>query len=108
VAVVLSVPFLVTGNFVAYVRALVAPGSSPVIRIRCVFSFSGLGALLSWFHDIFGWILTKFIAAMIPFTLIALVVTGILCYKRRITALQAALAGFLVFVAFITASIISI
>jgi len=36
---------------------------------------------------------------MIPLLLIALVVTGILCYKRRITALQAALAGFLVFVA---------
>ena len=99
VAVVLSVPFLVTGNFVAYVRALVAPGSSPGYQDPLCFSFSGLGALLSWFHDIFGWDTTKFIAAMIPLLLIALVVTGILCYKRRITALQAALAGFLVFVA---------
>jgi hypothetical protein len=99
VAVVLSVPFLVTGNFVAYVRALVAPGSSPGYQDPLCFSFSGLGALLSWFHDIFGWDTTRFIAAMIPLLLIALVVTGILCYKRRITALQAALAGFLVFVA---------
>jgi len=46
VAVVLSVPFLVTGNFVAYVRALgLRPDRRRVYQDPLCFSFSGLGAL---------------------------------------------------------------
>ena len=98
VALVISVPFLVTGNFFAYVRSIVAPGDSPGYQDPLCFSFSGFGALFSWFHDVFGWDTTKFIVIMVPLLVIALVVTGILCYKRRITPLQGMLAGFLVFV----------
>jgi hypothetical protein len=95
---VISLPFLVTGNFFAYVRAIVAPGSSPGYQDPLCFSFSGLGAFLSWLHDIFGWDTTMWITLMLPLLVIVLIITGIFCYKKRITPLQAMLAGFLVFV----------
>jgi hypothetical protein len=100
VAALISIPFVVTGNFVAYFHSLFIPGSPPGYQDPLVFSFSGGGALLTYFHDVFGWDTTRLITCTTFLLIGALVITGYLCYKRKIMPLQGMLAGFLVFVAF--------
>jgi hypothetical protein len=93
-----SIPFCVTGNFIAYARSIIFAGSSPGYQDPLRFSFSGSGALLTHLHNVFGWNTTTLISFTLPLLIIALVITAILCYWRRITPLQGALAGFLVFI----------
>ena len=93
-----SIPFCITGNFIAYARSIIFAGSSPGYQDPLCFSFSGSGALLTHLHNVFGWNTTTLISFTLPLLIIALVITAILCYWRRITPLQGALAGFLVFI----------
>ena len=95
-----SLPFLLTGNVLSYARSLFLPASAPGYQWPLCFSFSGSGALLTYLHDVFGWDTTDLISFMIPVMIIALSITAMLCYWRRITPLQGALAGFLVFISF--------
>ena len=99
VIVAFSIPFLVTGNFISYCRSLLFPGESPGYQWPLCFSFGGSGALLTYVHNVFGWDTTGLIMLTIPVLIIALVITALLCYWRKITPLQGALAGFLVFIA---------
>ena len=98
VIALISIPFCVTGNFIAYARSIIFAGAAPGYQNPLCFSFSGTGALLTFLHNVFGWDTTIVITLTLPLLLIALIVTTILCYRRRITPLQGALAGFLVFV----------
>jgi hypothetical protein len=63
------------------------------------FSFGGSGALLTYLHDVYKWNTAGLILLTIPVLIIALIITALLCYWRKITPLQGALAGFLVFIA---------
>jgi uncharacterized membrane protein len=99
-AALISIPFLVTGNFMDYAHSLFVPGSPPGYQDPLCFSFSGGGALLTQLHNVFGWDTTGLISYTTYILIAALLFTGFLCYKRRITALQGMLAGFLVFIAF--------
>lgn len=98
VIILLSVPFLLTGNYYAYARSIFAPGSLPGYQSPLSFSFSGIGAVLSYLHDIFGWDTSSLIILTIPVMLIALIVAAVLSYKKSISPLQAALTGFLIFI----------
>ena len=98
VIAVISLPFLVTGNFLAYARAIVLPGQVSGYQSPLCFCFSGTGALLTYLHNVFGWDMTTWISFTLPLMIIGLSATAILCYFRRITPLQGALAGFLVFI----------
>ena len=100
VIAVISIPFLVTGNLIPYARSIFIAGSPPGYQDPLVFAFSGLGSLLTFLHDTFFWENTRLISLTIPFLVITFIITAILSYKRWITPLQGALAGFLVFVAF--------
>ena len=73
-------------------------GRGPVIQSPLCFAFSGPGALLTYLHNIFGWDTTAWISFTLPLLIIGLTATAILCWFRRITPLQGALAGFLVFI----------
>jgi len=55
VVVGLSIPFLITGNVMPYLKAIVFPGQEPGYQYPLVFAFSGSGALLTYLHDTFGW-----------------------------------------------------
>ena len=100
VIAVISIPFLVTGNLIPYARSIFIAGSPPGYQDPLVFAFSGLGSLLTFLHDTFFWENTRLISLTIPLLVITFILTAILSYKRWITPLQGALAGFLVFVAF--------
>ena len=99
VIAVFLLPFLVRGNFVSYARSLILPEEAPGYQWPLCFSFGGSGALLTYLHNVFGWDTAGLITLTIPVLFIALVVTAILCFWRKITPLQGALAGFLVFIA---------
>ena len=98
VAVVLSIPFLITGNLLPYARALFLPGSQPVYQNPLCFTFSGSGALLTYLHNVFGWDTEGLIMFTIPLLAIAIIITAIFSYRRLITPLQGALAGILLFI----------
>jgi len=99
VIVAFSIPFLVTGNFISYCRSLLFPGELPGYQWPLCFSFGGSGALLTYLHNVFKWDTAGLILLTIPALIIALIITALLCYWRKITPLQGALAGFLVFIA---------
>lgn len=96
--ILLSIPFLVTGNFYSYVHSLFFPGSTPGYQNPLVFAFSGSGALLTYLNNVFGWETSGLLAFSIPLLVITLIITAVLSYKKAITPLQGALVGFLVFI----------
>jgi hypothetical protein len=98
VVAAISLPFVVTGNFYAYLRAIVMPGQGSGYQSPLCFCFSGPGALLTYLHNVFGWDTTTWISFTLPLMIVCLAATAILCYFRRITPLQGALAGFLAFI----------
>lgn len=96
--ILLSIPFLFTGNFYSYARSLFFPGSTPGYQNPLVFAFSGSGALLTYLHNVFGWETSGLLGFSILLLVITLIITAVLSYKKAITPLQGALVGFLVFI----------
>lgn len=100
VAIAISIPFLLTGNFLDYARSLFLPGQAPDYHFPLVYAFSGIGALLTYLHQVFGWATGGLLPFTIPITLIAIVAVMILSYRRLVTPAQGALAGFLALLSF--------
>jgi hypothetical protein len=100
VVVLLSIPFLFTGNFHAYAKSLFLPGAAPVYQYPLCFALSGSGALLTYLHNAFGWETGALLPFTVPVFAIALATTAVLSYRTEATPVQGALAGFLVFVSF--------
>ena len=100
VVAVISIPFLVTGNLIPYARSIFIAGSPPGYQDPLVFAFSGLGALLTFLHNTIFLDATGLISLTVPLLIIVFIITAIFSYKRWISPLQGALAGFLVFIAF--------
>jgi Gpi18-like mannosyltransferase len=98
VVVVFSTPFLFTGNFAAYARSLLLPGQEPTYQFPLVYSFGGIGALLTYLHNVFGWETGRFIPFTIPLTVTAVFAVIFFSYRRQITPAQGALASFLAFI----------
>jgi len=100
VVVVLSIPFLATGNFMEYARSLLLPGKALSYQVPLVYAFSGSGALLTYLHDVFGWETIRFIPFTIPLIAASVAAVAVFSYRRAITPAQGALAGFLAFIGF--------
>jgi hypothetical protein len=100
VVVLLSLPFLLTGNWVSYARSVLLPGSAPVYQYPLCFALSGSGALLTHLHSVFGWDTGVLLPLTIPAMVIALAGTAVMSYRNGVSLLQGALVGFLVFVSF--------
>jgi hypothetical protein len=99
VVIVISIPFLLTGNFSAYVHSLFLPGEAPTYQFPLVYAFGGIGALLTYLHSVFGWATGRFIPFTIPLTVTAVAAVIVFSYRRVVTPAQGALAGFLAFIA---------
>jgi hypothetical protein len=100
VVVLLTLPFLLTGNWVSYARSVFLPGWAPDYQYPLYFAFSGSGALLTHLHNVFGWETGVLLPLTIPVMVIALAATAIMSYRNGVSLLQGALIGFLVFVSF--------
>jgi len=100
VVIVISIPFLVTGNFSAYARSVFLPGQAPDYQTPLVYAFSGIGSLLTYLHETMGWATSQFLPFTIPVMFIAIAAVMVLSYRRTITLAQGALAGFLALLSF--------
>jgi hypothetical protein len=100
VVAVISVPFIVTGNLVPYARSILFAGSPPGYQDPLCFAFSGFGALFTFLHNLFEWDMINWLKWLLPTMAAGYIASAIATFKRRISVLQAALIGFLVFIAF--------
>ena len=99
VAVLFSIPFLITGNFFEYFRSIILAGQSPGYQNPLCLTFSGSGALVTYLHNIFGWETSGILNFNVPILIIAILAAVILCYKRSVSMTQGALIGGLIFLA---------
>jgi len=100
VAIIISIPFLLTGNFSAYARSLFLPGQAPDYQLPLVYAFSGIGALLTYLHESFGWATSGLLPFAIPVMLLGILAVIVFSYRRAITPAQGALVGFLTLLSF--------
>jgi hypothetical protein len=98
VVALLSLPFVLSGNFLAYARALFLPGQTPTYQAPLLYSFSGSGALLTYLHNVFGWSTDGLMRLTIPVLALAVLAAVVLSYRRALSPVQGALAGFLILV----------
>jgi len=100
VAVVFSIPFLATGNFLEYGRSIVFPGQAPDYQTPLMYAFNGGGSLLTYLNQAYGWNTIGYFNLFAPVLIIAFIAALYLSYRTTITYSQAALAGFLIFIIF--------
>jgi len=100
VVIVISIPFLLTGNFSAYASSIFLPGQAPGYQVPLVYAFSGIGSLLTYLHQILGWETSGLLPFTVPVMVVAIVAVMVLSYRRAITLAQGALVGFLVLLSF--------
>lgn len=98
-AVVISLPFLVTGNFVDYFRSIIFSASAPGYQYPIIYAFSGIGSSLTYIHNTWGWDTGGVFNYCIPALIISWLIAGVFVYRRKITPLRAALIGICLFVA---------
>jgi hypothetical protein len=98
-AIIISLPFLITGNFIDYFRSIIVSTSAPVYQYPIMYAFNGIGSSLTYIHDTWGWDTEGVFRFCIPTLVITWLIAGILVYKRNITPLRAALIGICLFVA---------
>ena len=100
--VVLSIPFLVTGNLMPYAKSVFLPAYVAGYQYPIEYALSGTGSLLTYLHDVYGcygWETINLLRATLYVAGVALIAVIILCYVRRVNPLQGTLACFLVFFA---------
>jgi len=100
VVLVFSAPFLATGNFLEYGRAVILPGQAPDYQTPLMYAFNGISALLTYFNQEWGWETIGYLNINTPLLVAAFLAALVLCYRTALTATQAALIGFLIFIAF--------
>lgn len=97
--VILSIPFLLTGNLLEYAKSVFLPAQAAGYQYPIDYAFSGTGSLLTYLHEAYGWETVNVIKALPYVTGVALAGVVFLCYRKRVHPLQAALASFLAFTA---------
>ncbi len=100
VAVLLSLPFMLTGNVRDYFYYILFCAHSPGYQEPLSYTFNGIAAVLTHLHNVFGWPLSDYFIYFIPVLVAALAGGAVLVYRQRISPARAALIGFLVFLAF--------
>lgn len=102
VALVLSLPFLLTGNFIDYARSLFLPAQAPGYQYPLVYAFNGFASLLTYLHNTLGWETSLYITLLTPLLVLSLIGAVLLIYfsKKSITPAQGAMVGFLLFLSF--------
>jgi hypothetical protein len=98
VAVILSIPFLLTGNFSDYAHSLFLPGQMRY-QVPLTYTFSGIGGVLTYLHDVLGWATLRFFPFTLPVLVAGIIAVVVFSYRRQITPAQGALAGFLALIA---------
>ncbi len=94
----LSLPFVLTGNALSYVRSILLPGQGPSYQHPLVYAFSGTGSLLTYLHDLFGWDTAAFLQLNMPLLVVAFSVAVLVSFLRLESVVESSLIGFLLFI----------
>jgi hypothetical protein len=97
---IISIPFLLTGNFSSYARSILLSASSPGYQDHVMYAFNGIGSLLTYLHIYFGWDTEALFQMNIPLLVVSLVAAAVFVYRRRVIPARAALVGLCLFIAF--------
>jgi hypothetical protein len=100
IVLLISVPFLVTGNIGIYARTLIFSGQSPDYVDPVMYAFNGFGSLVTYLHEITGRDISLYFWFIIPVMVCAILSALFFVYRRKIQILRAALIGILVFISF--------
>ena len=98
IAVAISLPFVVGGTLVPYLRAVFLPAQQPGYQLPLVFAFSGSGAILTFLHETLDWSTEHYLIYNSPLLAATTVAALVICYVKRVRIEQAALIGILLFV----------
>jgi len=97
VVAVFSIPFVVTGNIIPYMKAVLLPGQTPEYQTPLMYTFSGGGAVFTYLNEAFGWNTLGVFKYFIPVLIIGTLVLLYFTYKKQLSPTRAALVGFLAF-----------
>lgn len=94
-----SLPFMVTGSGMEYLKAVLLPGQAPAYQEPLVYAFSGSGALVTYLHNTYGWQTLGWLNFNTP-VLIGGIITGLAAtYWLKLSAPRSMLIGILIFIA---------
>lgn len=100
VAFVMSLPFMLFGDFGSYLGMVGNPGFTPGYTDPLMYGFSGSASLLTYLHNVFDWNTEWLLNWNSPVMGVAALAAVGVAWFRSITPLQAALIGFLLIVGF--------
>jgi len=100
VIIIISIPFLLTGNFSSYAYSILLSAESPGYQDNIIYAFNGIGSLLTYLHNTFGWDTEALFQMNIPLLIIILIASAVFIYTKKITPVRAALVGLCLFTAF--------
>lgn len=100
VIVIISLPFLLTGNFLSYAQSILLSAEAPGYQENMIYAFNGIGSLLTYLHNTLGWDTEAFFQMNIPLLIIALLAAAVFTYIKKISPVRAALVGLCLFTAF--------
>ncbi len=98
IATAVSLPFVLGGNLLNYLKAVLFPAQQPGYQNPLVYAFSGGGAIITYLHDKMGWNIEYLISLSTPVFIGATLAALAIVYFKRIKVEQAALIGILLFV----------
>lgn len=100
VIIIISIPFLLTGNFIPYAKSILLSAEAPGYQDHIMWAFNGIGSLLTYLHKNLGWDTEALFQMNIPLLVITLITAAVFIYIKRITPIRAALVGLCLFTAF--------
>jgi uncharacterized membrane protein len=98
VVIIISLPFLVTGNLPDYIRSILFSAYKPDYQ-PLIYAFNGIGSLLTYFHNVFGWETKNLLFLNVPILIIAFYTVAVFIYVKRIMPIRAILVGLCLFIA---------
>jgi hypothetical protein len=97
-AIVISIPFLITGNILEYLRSVIFPAQEPDYQYPLMYTFNATAAILTYLHDVTGWDTLRPMYFSAPVLGVVMVAALAWCYFKKVDMLRGALIGILLFV----------
>jgi hypothetical protein len=96
--VLFSLPFILVGGAFSYAKMVLVPGQGYDYGNPLCYVFSGSKSLLEYLHQAYGWQTFGWLRLNLPLLGVAMVVAAVVCYRKAIPPLLAALVALLLFI----------
>jgi uncharacterized membrane protein len=98
IALVISLPFIITGNISDYLRSVIFPAQEPDYQYPPMYVFNAAAAILTHLHDVMGWETVGLMHFSVPLLGVVMLAALAWCYFKKIDMLRGALIGILLFI----------